>query len=349
MNTEGYQSLRRSILIAIPTLNEGKTIANVIGSLLEGIPDHLDITLVVADGGSNDETVDLVRRIGENRPEVRLIHNPARIQSAAVNAVAREYGNDIDVLVRCDAHAVYSQQFIPRLLTTLERTGADAVVVPMDSTGTTCLQKAIAWVSDTAFGSGGSAHRGGRRSGFIDHGHHAAFRMESFRRAGGYDESFTHNEDAELDCRQRALGSRIYLDADIRLGYHPRATLTSLWRQYFNYGKGRARTVRKHPSSLRLRQFAVPVFWCANLAALVIGWWQPWTFVLPAAYALGATFTSCQMAARHRSSCGLWAGPAAMTMHASWAAGFVWSWISRREPPWSGASATPLAFGTRRP
>jgi hypothetical protein len=37
----------------------------------------------------------------------------------------------------------------------------------------------------------------------------AAFRMDTFRNCGGYDETFTHNEDAEFDCRQTRLGGRV--------------------------------------------------------------------------------------------------------------------------------------------
>src|SRR5205085_12703716 len=143
------------------------------------------------------------------------------------------------------------------------------VVVPLDSRGGGGWHRAVAWISTSPIGTGGSAHRAGRRSGYVDHGHHAAFRMERFRGVGGYDESFTHNEDAELDCRQRALGARVYLDAEIRLAYQPRASAAALARQYFRYGKGRSRTVRRHPDSLRLRQLAVPPHLQLSLAALL--------------------------------------------------------------------------------
>src|SRR5206468_2430242 len=151
-----------------------------------------------------------------------------------------------------------------------------------DSMGETCLQRAIAWVSNSPIGTGGAAHRGGRRSGFVDHGHHAAFRMAAFRRVGGYDESFTHNEDAELDCRQLALGGRVYLDADIRIGYRPRQTLAALARQYYRYGAGRARTAQRHPGSLRLRQLAVPVHVAASLLAVAASAWWPVGLLWPA-------------------------------------------------------------------
>ncbi|KQP21192.1 glycosyltransferase family 2 protein [Pseudorhodoferax sp. Leaf265] len=333
-----------SILVVVPTLNERAHIDGVVDALAMDWPQQHRVRVVVADGGSTDGTVQRVAELAQSRPWLSLLPNPRRIQSAAVNLAARVDGGWADVLIRCDAHAGYPAGFVRRLIETLERTGADAVVVPMDSGGSNCLQRAVAWVSDTPLGSGGSAHRGGRRSGFIDHGHHAAFRMASFLRAGGYDESFTHNEDAELDCRQRALGSRIYLDADIRIGYSPRGTLAGLWRQYFNYGRGRSRTVRRHPSSLRARQLAVPMYVASCVAAVLLASWWPALLLWPGLYVAALVLVSAQLALRYRSVCGLLAGPAAAAMHWAWALGFFTGMITTREQIWTPEAAVPLTI-----
>ncbi|HKX42529.1 MAG TPA: glycosyltransferase family 2 protein [Burkholderiaceae bacterium] len=338
-----------SVLVVIPCLNEARTLEGVLRELGEDLPANSDVQFVVADGGSTDGTVELAQRLaaaaspGSSSARLHVLHNPRRIQSAAVNLAARELGQGVDVLVRCDAHAHYPRGFIASLLATLDRTGCDAVVVPMDSHGTSCFQKAVAWVSNTWAGTGGSAHRGGQRSGYVDHGHHAAFRMASFRRAGGYDESFTHNEDAELDCRQRGLGSRIYLDAAIRLGYSPRATPWALARQYFFYGRGRSRTVRRHPGSMRARQLALPLNLALCLLAVLLAAWQPWLLAWPFAYLAALALTSLAIAWRQRSACGLWAGPAAGLMHVAWALGFYAGLATTRESAWQRVQATPLA------
>ena len=61
------------------------------------------------------------------------------------------------------------------------------------------------------------------------------------------------------------------------------------------------------------------------------------------AFLLGPAATSALLAgasldaARRRSACGLWAGPAAGAMHLAWGAGFLWqagaSAIARRQLP----------------
>lgn len=338
------RSLR--VLVVVPTLNEAGHIEALLTQLVAEEPAFVGFRLVVVDGGSSDGTAERVRALSVRHECVTLLHNSARIQSSALNLAARARGPDSDVLIRCDAHAVYPPDYCQRLCRTLLQTGADAVVVPLDSRGQSAVQRAVAWTSNSKIGTGGSAHRAGNASGFVDHGHHAAFRMDSFRESGGYDESFTHNEDAELDCRQRALGRRIYLDCSIRVTYHPRSSFGALARQYYRYGLGRSRTARRHPGSLRLRQLAVPLHFVLLLTLLALApmWRAP--LLYPALYAAALIGVALRTALRERSPAGLLVAPAALVMHAAWAAGFLVGLATTREPVWRAQAAHPLWVGT---
>ena len=332
----------RTVLVVIPTLNEVHTIASVIESLRLDPPQDAHLRFVVADGGSSDGTVALVKSLAREQDDLHLMHNPQRLQGAGINRAVLTHGADAEVLIRADAHAGYPRGFCARLLESLDRSGADAVVVPMDSVGVGCFQQAVAWVSDTLVGSGGAAHRGGHRSGFVDHGHHAAFLTATFRRVGGYDTSLLNNEDGDFDCRQRAPSARVYLDADVRVTYHPRASVKSLARQYFGYGRGRSCTMRRHPHSARARQLAVPVHLVLLLAGLVAAPWWPGLLAWPLAYGAMLLATSLALTWRHRSLCGLAAGPAAAVMHTSWAVGFLVSCVRLPQRRWHPQSALPL-------
>lgn len=330
------------VLVVIPTLNEASHIETLLTGLLSELTLLPTMRIVVVDGGSSDGTPQLVEAIAQRHSALKLIHNSARIQSAAVNLAARRFGRDANILIRCDAHSTYPSDYCARLVETINRVDADAVVVSMDSIGRTCWQRAVAWVSNSPIGTGGAAHRAGRRSGFVDHGHHAAFRMEMFRNTGGYDETFTHNEDADFDCRQRAFGATIYLDSDNAIRYEPRATVRGLWRQYVSYGAGRSRTLRRHPGSVRARQLAVPLNLIVWALAVSLSPWAPILLVWPLFYFSILACASAYFAARHRSLCGLLAGPAAAVMHTAWASGFLSSLVVRRESRWRSAAVVPL-------
>lgn len=313
-----------SVLAVIPTLNEARHIETCIRSLMKGEAALRKIPLMVVDGGSTDDTVAIVEGLQEEFPNLSVTHNPKRLQSAALNLAVREHAtNASEWLIRCDAHSIYPENFILDVARSLIETEADSVVVPMDAVGTTCFERGNAWVVDTPLGSGGAAHRGGAQSGYVDHGHHAGFDLEKFRFLGGYDESFSHNEDAEYDARLIQEGGEIFLDADIRIQYIPRGTVGSLAKQYFNYGKGRARNVAKNDTGLKLRQL-LPVFaLLANVLSLLLAlFWLP-ALLVPFGYISVLALSSALVIAKHLSVCGIYSGVALGTMHMSWAAGFL--------------------------
>lgn len=287
------------------------------------------VRFFVADGGSTDGTRALLDALKARHANFDWIDNPDRLQSAGINLVAELHGGDASTLVRCDAHSIYPPGYVMSVADSLLLWGSASIVVPMDAVGEGCFEKANAWIVDTPLGSGGSAHRGGATSGFVDHGHHAGFDLAMFRKIDGYDESFSHNEDAEYDTRVAAAGGQIYLDADIRLAYRPRPTARKLWRQYFNYGKGRARTILKHNVRPRPRQL-FPVLSLLALAGSAI--LAPFTllgWIYPAIYFGALAASSVWLMVRHRSACGLLGGLAALVMHVSWAFGFLKQVLSR--------------------
>lgn len=314
----------QSVLAIIPTLNEARHIETCIRSLMTGNSALKNVRLVVADGGSTDSTVKIVKSLKTEFPNLDVINNPLRLQSAAINrAVAECADKQTRWIVRCDAHSIYPDGFILDVAEALKRTEAESLVIPMDAVGESCFEKANAWVVDTPLGSGGSAHRGGTTSGYVDHGHHAGFEIEAFRAIGGYDETFSHNEDAEYDARLAKNGGKIFLDADIRIKYVPRGSVSKLAKQYFNYGKGRARNAAKHNTPLKIRQSLPVIALILNVLGVIASviFWP--ALILPLGYVCVLLLASFLVTLKHKSLCGLWAGVAVGTMHMSWAAGFL--------------------------
>lgn len=325
----------QEVLVAVPALNEAGGIEACLRSLLEHDSFVQGVLVAVADGGSQDGTPDIVRCLMREFPNLRLVPNPGVLQAVAVNCVVSELaGPRHRFLVRCDAHAVYPPDYIRRVAESLaRRPDAASVTSVMDARGVSPFERAAAWVVDTPLGSGGSAHRGGRKSGWVDHGHHAGFRLDWFRRIGGYDRSFSHNEDAEYDCRLTRAGGRVWLDSDIRLDYRMRPGLRALARQYWNYGGGRARTVWKHRLKPRPRQMLPVVNLAFLLASLALAPVYPPLAAYPLAYLLALCAVSLVCAAELRSAAGLWAGPALGTMHCAWGGGFLARWALMRAAP----------------
>jgi len=311
------------VSIVMPALNEERYIERAIGSVLPD-PSEFDCELLVMDGGSTDATVEIVARLSAGDSRIRLVHNPRKLQSAALNLAAREADSRASYLVRADCHATYPKGFVRNLMHTITQTKAASVVVSMNTLGRSCTQKGIAAAQNSRLGNGGSAHRNAGSKGFVDHGHHAAFNRDAFLRAGGYDETCPYNEDAEFDWRLIASGGKIYLNGDIVIDYYPRDTFTKLARQYANHGWGRANTILRHGGLPKLRQALPVVVLLACLGGVAAGLAvHPLFAAIPGAYVTAVCAAGIALSLKQRSACAALSGPAAVVMHLSWACGFL--------------------------
>lgn len=318
---------RGRIVIVIPTLNEALHIVTVIRSLRAGAQ-RLGATIVVVDGGSTDGTVELARAEAVCQPDVVVLNNPRRLQAAAINLAVAHFDNRVDWIIRADAHAGYPEDYCNTLLQEAHRTGADSVVVRMRAVGSSFLQRNIMAAQNAFFGNGGSLHRSGSEGRFVDHGHHALMRVGAFLAVGGYDETFSHNEDAELDQRLIKAGLRIWLTGATEIDYYPRDGFIPLARQYYRFGAGRCATAIKHPGSIRKRHFIL--IGLAPVAFICAFWMLSPVVLAPFALWLAACLLAGAVTAmRQRQTELVMSGLPAAVMQMAWSFGF-WSCLLRK-------------------
>jgi len=313
-----------SVTVIVPVLNEEKYIRSAITSLVP-MSNNLDYELIVFDGGSTDRTSVIVKEMAASNSRIRLEPNPGRYQSAAVNSGAKMAKPESNIIVRADSHAEYPPDFVADLVRELRERDVASVVVPMHTRGRSFLQRGIAAAQNSRLGNGGSLHRTTNNSRYVEHGHHAAFDRKAFLAVGGYDESFTHNEDAELDIRLRKSGAQIWLCSELGIAYFPRDSLAALARQYFNHGSGRARTMFKHRRIPKIRQLLPLAVLGMNVFSLASGLVFGWPFFLPVlAYIAACMIWGMFLSVSESDPAGWAGGLAAIIMHQSWSAGFVY-------------------------
>lgn len=305
-------------IVAIPVLNEANHIESVIADLMMDDAAMARAEIWVVDGGSRDGTQEVVREMMKSFACVKWLCNPDRIQACAVNLAALHASRlgGVKFLVRADAHARYPAGWVSALIKAAEEEGADSVVVPMRTRGGGAVRDASADLFNSWLGNGGSAHRSGRARGFVDHGHHALFRLEAFLAAGGYDSRFVANEDAELDIRLKNAGRRIFLESRAIIDYFPRPTLKAVSRQFYRNGRYRLCTSLKHRRRLGARQLA-PIALSATIAgSLTLGAVAHPLFAAPAAaYAIGVSAAAASIASRKTPARIALISLAAMTAH----------------------------------
>jgi glycosyltransferase involved in cell wall biosynthesis len=272
------------VTVAMPCLDEARYIGACLQNVLEQDypPDLLEV--VVADGGSRDGTRETVARVAAGDRRVLLVDNPGRVQAAGMNEALRRARGD--VIVRMDVHCAYARDYVRKCVEVLERTGADNVGGAQRARAETAFQRALCAALDSPLGVGGASYRSALKEGLVDTVFLGAFRRRVFEEVGLYDPGAVTNEDAELNQRILAAGGRIYLSREIVVHYYPRDSFRALARQYFRYGRGRARTLLKHRALPSLRPVVPAAMVAAGVALLATAHLQPFTPVLLGAYAL---------------------------------------------------------------
>lgn len=231
------------VTIAMPALNEEHYIEACIASVQAQDYPRDQIEILVADGRSTDRTRDILARLAEADPRIKMIDNPARLQAAGLGLIVKQATGD--VIVRMDVHAEYAPDYVRTCVETLERTGADNVGGAQRAKAKTFFQKALCAALESPLGVGGAKYRSADAEGFVDTVFLGAFRRRVFETVGLWDPGAITNEDAELNQRILDTGGQIYLSRDIVVHYFPRDSLKGLAKQYYRYGRGRARTLLK--------------------------------------------------------------------------------------------------------
>ena len=123
--------------------------------------------------------------------------------------------------------------------------------------------------------------------------------------------------------------------------YYPRSSVRPLFRQYFGYGRGRARNFLKHRALPSLRQLiplgVAPVILGASFAMI------NWVAAIPFALWVGACVSyGVFLGVKQRDPHAPLAAVSAMVMHFAWSTGF-WREVM------SSASRPPLKVALREP
>lgn len=316
--------------MVLPVYEEQAFLDSCVRSLLDGSYPTERLEVLIADGGSDDGTVEVANALADELGVVKVLENPGKLQSSGFNVAVAAADPGSEFIVRCDAHAEYPSGFLPRVVEVAQRTAAALVVYSDEVRGETCFQRAVAFAQSTPMGVGDSEYRLGGRSSWVDHGKQGCFRRADLDRVGGYDDAMVPNEDFDLSERIRRAGGRIWLDESVVVVYYPRATVRTLARQYWRYGRGRASTVLKHGLAPKPRQLAPPALVIGEVALLAVAPARRRALLPLALYGLMVGGTAAYGAVRRRDPCVLLSAVAFPTMHHAWGAGFIARWLEAR-------------------
>ena len=248
-----------SVAVIVPCRNERDFIEDCVRQLLRQEAAPADYEIVVVDGMSDDGTRAILRRLCAEHPRVRLLDNPRRIVSSALNLGIGATSSD--VVIRVDGHARVAPDFVRANLQLLdEHPEAWSVGGPIVHRGRGRFARGVAAAMSSLFGAGGARHRLESYEGYAEGAVFPAIRREVFARIGGFDETLVRNQDDELNFRITGAGGKIFISPRVRHEYFVRATAPKLFRQYLQYAFWKVQVMRKHKKVIALRHLVPALF-----------------------------------------------------------------------------------------
>lgn len=314
--------------VLIPVLNEEAHIRETVAAMQrQRFDGHLEF--LVIDGGSTDRTREIIEELRREDPRVRILDNPARHTAAALNVGLRAARGEF--VARMDAHALYPADYVRRGVERLRAGDVAWVSGPAIPDGTGRWSRRVALALRSGLGTGTSkkqwvdAVRSDGDEVELDTGVFAGvWKRADVAAHGGWDEGWPINQDSELAARFLAAGQRIVSMPPLAARYVPRNSLRGLARQYFRYGMYRAKTARRHPTSLR-RAHLLPPGLALGLATAVLA---PSPVrragrLAVGAYALAMTGATARAVVAGHGRDGSALAAVLATMHLSWGSGFL--------------------------
>ena len=314
------------VTIAIPMLNEGRYIVPCLRSFAAQTWPSAKLDVMVIDGGSDDGSELLVEAFMADHDWVRLVPNPAGSAAAAFNIGMNDARGEIVCLF--SAHGVADPDYVRASVDAIRSSGASGVGGRYRHEGLDSTSQGIGLAMTSPVGMA-SPHRYATEPREVDTISHPAYRRDAMFDVGGFDESLARNSDYEFNYRMREAGHRLFFDPSIGSVYRPRPNLNALFRQFWFYGKGKARVIEQHPGSMSPRHAVAPlavlaaamtpiVFAMSRLRRLrpvaIVGW---------AGYGSVVAYGVKRAAPRDHDASPMAVLAAFPVMHAAWGAGFL--------------------------
>lgn len=256
------------VSVVIPCRNERRHIGDCVTSILAS--DHAELEVIVVDGLSDDGTRDILRELAKDA-RVRVVDNPHKLTPFAFNlGILNAKGDYIQIV---GSRNMLSPTYISTLKAALDSrqdvacVGGDYQHV-YESENTKYLGLAM----ESPFGVGAGNYRTKTSDADVDTVGIPLYRKALFSEVGLFDETFTRNQDDELNYRARLLGYKIRYVHAAKATYLVRSSLGKAFRQFYQYGYFKVLANKKHRALTTMRQI-VPALFVVSLATWLATFW----------------------------------------------------------------------------
>lgn len=276
------------VAIVIPTLNEERFISRCLNSIIKQTYEFEKMDVMIIDGGSKDNTKDIVAEYQKSHQNIRFIENKKKIQSVAFNIGFKK--STAPYIIRLDAHAEYDSKYISLCIENLKQdekrgnVGGRWNILPFNQS---LWAQTNAILNHSRFGIGGAAFRVCKEAHNTDSVPFGAFPRKIIEKIGGMREDLPRGEDNEYNSRIRKAGYKIFFDPNIISSYFARPTLGASCKQMYANGNSIGYLYYIDREAIGIRHLVPLLFVVSGLFSIIISvLWSPFCYVFCGGLAL---------------------------------------------------------------
>ena len=244
--------------VVVPMYNEELHIKNCLLSLINQDYPKDCYEIIVIDGNSTDNSKEIVTSLMKKYSFIKIYNNPKRITPISFNIGIEKSRGEIIIFI--GAHAICENDYINQCVDLLNNGDASNVGGIQNAVGSDYVSNAISYAMTSPFGVGNAYYHFSKKETYVDSVWGGAFKKETLKKLGGFNEDYIKMQDYELNYRLRKMGGKILLSPKIRCNYYVCKSLKDFWKQYFIYGMWKVKGIVDHPDLLAFRHLIPPTF-----------------------------------------------------------------------------------------
>lgn len=241
-----------------------------IGPFLEGLlaqsrkPDEI----VIVDGGSSDRSREKIEEFVEKGAPVKVILLPGN-RAVGRNAAIRNA--QYELIASSDVGSIPDANWLENIIEPLENDSEADVVSGITLPSASSLFEHCVAVINLPEATDIDPEN------FLPSSRSMAFRKSAWKKAGGYPERFSWNEDTLFNFVLKKTGAKFRFALEAVVYWRPPASLPHLFRQFFYYARGDGQ------AGIYFKEFYLPkkyLLYALGLVFLLLSIWFSWLLVV---------------------------------------------------------------------
>ena len=250
------------VSVVIPVRNEEEHIRESLMSIINQNYPKNRYEIVIADGMSEDKTVDIIKEIRNKykKPKIKIYENKKTTTAAGFNLCVKKSCSEY--IIRFMGHAIAKKNLLKETIKKLIKEPESTIMV--SCVNRVANKKGLGRLFGLAMGSflGGlsSCYRTKKIYIYDYSGGFGAIRKRLLKKIGLIDEKIKCGDDAYFNLKSKMKNYNILISPNTEVKIFKRNSVRKFIKQMFEFGEARMKLIKKFPKSFKILYLLPPIF-----------------------------------------------------------------------------------------